>query len=454
LVFVSGAGKVRAQSPQVLHAERDRSVRWARREIQGSMMASAASDDVRRTRALAQTRAIATGLLGLMVVLFVLASLGQRQFPALGYLRAFSEAGIAGACADWFAVTALFRRPFGLPIPHTAIIPRNKDRIGAALGGFIADNFLTEAVLQEKLRAVEVAQWGGAWLQKPANARSLAQRIAVVLPEVIESAPPGFLGGLASATLLSVVRATPAGPTAARVLGALWREGPGDELVERGLTLAANYVADHQEVIRQQVAAQTPVWLRWFDRLLAERVTEGLVTALVDMRAPDHPQRRALRVAVGRWIRRLRFDPELRLEAEELKMWLLSDPALKAEIVKLQDMLESRIAQELAADQRGLALRLERALRSAGAWLSKNAAARDRLNAWARELATRVIAPRRQQIGRFVAEVVAGWEAASVSEKLELQVGKDLQFIRINGTLVGGLVGLAIYTLMRAAGLG
>ena len=411
-------------------------------------------DSLRRARELKRMQAVATGLLGLMAVVFVAASHGQGRWPALAYLRAFSEAGMVGACADWFAVTALFRRPFGLPIPHTAIIPRNKDRIGAALGGFIAENFLTEAVLQDKLRELELGRWGGAWLRRPANARRLAAQIAAVLPQVVGAAPQGAIGDLARSALLTVVRATPAGPTAGRLLEGLWREGRGEAIVERSLDLAAAYLEANKERLREQVAAGDSWWTRWLDRLLAGRAIDGVVGALHEMRNPDHRLRRELRVAARRWIRRLRTDPELQARLEAVKLRLLSDPGLSARLAEAQDALEAAIAGQLAADPAGLASRLESVLRALGGWLAQDSPARERLNVWARELATGVIAPRRQAIGRLVAEVVAGWEAASVTEKLELQVGRDLQYIRINGTLVGGLVGLVIFALSRAARLG
>jgi uncharacterized membrane-anchored protein YjiN (DUF445 family) len=412
------------------------------------------SPDVRRARDLARMQAIATGLLALMAVVFVLASRYQLRWPGLAYLRAFSEAGMVGACADWFAVTALFRRPFGLPIPHTAVIPRNKDRIGEALGGFIAENFLNEAVLQDKLCALEVGRWGGAWMQKPANARRLATRIAVVLPEVIQAAPKGAFGELARSALLAAVRATPAAPMAGKILDGLWRDGYGEEIIDRGLAFAVGYLSENKAALSERIAATAESWLsRWIDRLLVGRMIEALLRTLEEMRDPGHRLRRQLSVLARRWIRRLRTDPDLRDQVERLKATLLAHPAFAAQLEEAQQALEARIAGELAADRRGLAQRLERAIRALGDWLAEQSPARDQLNAWARELVTGVIAPRRQQIGRFVAEVVAGWDARSVTEKLELQVGKDLQYIRINGTLVGGLVGVLIFAVARATGL-
>jgi uncharacterized membrane-anchored protein YjiN (DUF445 family) len=413
-----------------------------------------AAADAVRARELARMRVIAAGLLLVMAAVFVGSSLFQHRWPALAYLRAFAEAGMVGACADWFAVTALFRRPFGLPIPHTAIIPRNKDRIGRALGGFIAENFLTAEVLQDKLRALEVARWGGAWLGEPANARRLAARLAVVLPEVIGAAPKGVLGELAGAVLLAAARATPAAATAGRALDGLWRDGWGDVLLDRALEAVADYMAENRAMLRDQFVASARSWFsRWIDGMLAGRVIDGLIKLLEEMRDPDHRLRRGLRVTAARWIKRLRTDEALQARVEALKAKLLAHPALLAQLTEAQSALEGRLVEAIVADRRGLTRRLEAAVVALGGWLAQDGRARDQLNAWARELATGVIAPRRQQIGRFVAEVVAGWDAESVTEKLELQVGKDLQYIRINGALVGGLVGLLIFVLARAAGL-
>jgi uncharacterized membrane-anchored protein YjiN (DUF445 family) len=407
-----------------------------------------------RARELARMRILATGLLVLMALLFLAASFGQARWPALAYVRAFAEAGVAGACADWFAVTALFRRPFGLPIPHTAIIPRNKARIGSALGGFIADNFLTEAVLHEKLRQVGLARWGGRWLSEPRNARRLAVRIAGVLPELLTSGPPGAMAELSGSAALAVARAAPAAPICAGVLEALSQEGRAEALVERVLGMLGRYIGEHQDDIDKAVVEQAPKWLpRWIDRKIAAKVGEGLVKTLQDMADPGHPWRQELHQAVGAFAARLRSDPDLQVQAEQMKLNLLADPRLRAQGSELWAGLEARVGTELGADRRALAGQLQRAIQAVGRWLSEDDAAQAELNGLGRAVVTYVIAPRRHEIGRFVAQVVAGWDADSVADKLEVQVGKDLQYIRVNGTLVGGLVGLVVFTLARLFGL-
>lgn len=169
-----------------------------------------------QVRAFRRMRAIATGLLAAMAVLFLLASLAAGRWPEAAFVRAFAEAAMVGACADWFAVTALFRRPFGLPIPHTGIIPRNKDRIGEALGAFIADNFLTEEVLEQRLRQIELARWGGEWLASPGAAERLARRFADLAPDITDALPPRTLRTLLGSAALAVAEAAPRPPTSPR----------------------------------------------------------------------------------------------------------------------------------------------------------------------------------------------------------------------------------------------
>jgi uncharacterized membrane-anchored protein YjiN (DUF445 family) len=395
-------------------------------------------------------RAIATGLLGLMAALYVATSLADAQYPWLGYVRAFAEAGMVGACADWFAVTALFRRPLGLPIPHTGIIPRNKDRIGEALGDFIAENFLTAEVLDNKVRQLELAKWGGAWLRRPRQARALAERLAGMIPEFLELMPRDTLRDLAGSAATAAARAVPAAPTASRILAAVWNEGRAQVVFEWAREGLAAYLRDHGDVIRANVEAQSYKWMpKFVDRLIAEKITAGLVNILEEMRDPDHPWRQEMREAVETFIARLATDPALAAEAERLKLKALNDPGLRDQARLIWATLEARLSERQGEAVVG---QLERLLVQLGEWLASDQAAQDHLNNWARAVSRHVIAPRRREIGHAIAQVVAGWDTESIVDKLELQVGRDLQYIRINGTLVGGLVGLALYALSQAVG--
>lgn len=407
--------------------------------------------DAAKARELRRMQAIATGLLALMAVVYVMASLYRGAWPWLGYVRAFAEAGMVGACADWFAVSALFRRPLGLPIPHTGIIPRNKDRIGEALGGFIANNFLTVEVLDARIRQLELARWGGEWLRAPNNARRLARRLASFLPELLSALPPEALRETAASVALAAGRAIPAAPTASKVLAAAWSEGRSRAVIDWGLDRAAAWLSQNREAIQAGVEARSYRWMpKFVDRMIAEKVTSGLAQTLEDIRAPDHPWRLEIDVAVRGFIDRLAHDPELAAQGEALKLRLLDDPRLHEQARGLWDDIEVRL---LAGRSEAAAHRLEALLLALGEWLCTDEGAQAKLNAGARIVARRLIAPRRHEIGGFVAQVVASWDVRSIVDKLELQVGKDLQYIRVNGTLVGGLVGLLIYALSQALGL-
>jgi uncharacterized membrane-anchored protein YjiN (DUF445 family) len=397
---------------------------------------------------------IATGLLAAMAALYVVTGLWVQGAPWLRWVRAFAEAATVGACADWFAVTAVFRRPLGLPIPHTGIIPRNKDRIGDALGAFIADNFLTVEILEARLRQLEVGRWGAAWLREPRNAAAVADRLVKLVPELLELSTPAarrrFVGGLAADVIASV----PAAPFAAALLRALWSGGQSAAILDAGLDLVARSLQQNQDLVRAEVAGRTYRWLpRWIDARIADAVLGGLSRTLEEMRQPDHPWRDRVGRHLEDFTLRLESDPELAERAEAIKRRIAAHPGLQARLGDLSDALEARLHPQSDAEARLLADRLAGWLAGLGAWLYDEAEAIEIFNDWARLAAQRTIAPRRWEIGRAIASIVAAWDARSVVEKLELQVGPDLQYIRINGTIVGGLVGLLIFSLSSLFGV-
>jgi uncharacterized membrane-anchored protein YjiN (DUF445 family) len=399
-------------------------------------------------------RWVATGLLAGMAALYVVTGFWLRQAPWLAYVRAFAEAATIGACADWFAVTALFRRPLGLPIPHTGIIPRNKDRIGEALGAFIADNFLTAEILEAKLRRLEVGRWGAAWLRRPANAARVAERLVKLTPELLALSTSDARRQFAQAIAKDAAASLPAAPLAAGALRAVWGAERGAAILDAGLDLAARLLAQNQDLVRAEVAGRTYRWMpRWLDDRIADKLLEGLAGTLAQMREPDHPWRERARRSVDDFIDRLEQDPELAAKAEAIKQQILSHPALADRMGDVSGALEAWLNPKTDEAARALAQRLAGGLAGLGAWLYERTEAVEIFNDWARQALQRTVAPRRRDIGRMIASVVAGWDAHSVSEKLELQIGADLQYIRINGTIVGGLIGLALFTLSAWLGV-
>ncbi|HLZ83888.1 MAG TPA: DUF445 domain-containing protein [Caulobacteraceae bacterium] len=408
----------------------------------------AARAEAARRRDLARMRRLATGLLLLMTAIFVATRLAPAAWTWTAYVQAFAEAGMVGACADWFAVTALFRRPLGLPIPHTGIIPRNKDRIGEALGDFIANNFLTPAVLDARLRRLEPARRLAAWLTADDHAEVLAARAAALLPDMIGAGAE--MRGLAAELIRRAARSRPVAPLAARVLGWLWREPAVQRLVSRAIDRVADFGLENEAFIQSRISGETWKWLpKWVDRILAEKFTRDLLRAANELRDPDHPWRRDLDAAVEDFIRRLAEDPVFLERGEAMRDQMLADPALGRRLEGLWTELAERLAADPGARGALIAEALSRGLHSLGAWLAEDHAACDRLDRWIRVAARRTLSSQRQAIGGFVAQVVAGWDAGEITDRLELHVGRDLQYIRINGTLVGGLVGLAIFVISR-----
>jgi uncharacterized membrane-anchored protein YjiN (DUF445 family) len=391
---------------------------------------------------------LATGLLGLMTLLYVLARLAPPSWTAAPWVGAFGEAGMVGAIADWFAVTALFRRPFGLPIPHTAIIPRNRDKLARALGDFLADNFLEPRLLDRKVVDFAPAERLARLLADPARVTLISRRAAAAAPEVLGVGPAA--ADLVASIATRLVRAGPLAPVAGRILRYLWRETAAPVLVDRAVIALRNYVAEHPQLVESAVEARTWRWApRWLDHALAERVIQGLLQTLEEMRDTAHPLRQAIDDQVEGFITRLLDDPDYLARGEVLKARLLADPGLLPALIQALSTGARRLAAEPQGVRDLIEETLSKGLLAAGAWLSRDAAARERLDLWVRIALRRSLGPGRAAIGAFVTQVVSGWDARDVADRLERQVGRDLQFIRVNGALVGALVGLLIHALSR-----
>lgn len=402
-------------------------------------------------------RRIATGLLGLMFVLFVATLLAQRHWPEwaphLAYPRAFAEAAMVGAIADWFAVVALFRRPFGLPIPHTAIIPRNKDRIGRSLGRFITNNFLAPGLVSAKLDSLDAAGRLTAWLSEPATAERIARRVAGFTPALLDALDDEAARGFARTTMTRALGSVQAAPLLARILAVLMARGHHQHLFDRFLDSAAGFLLRNEDLIRERVSNRSWKWLpRWVDRKLADKVVDGSLDTLDELRDPEHPWRTEFAAAVQRLCERLAHDPELRARGEAIKAEILAHPLVQATMDSAWDEARTRLRADLGGDGSALTPAIERMVATLATRLRDDAHLRAVLNRWLRRAVERMVVPQRAEIGHFIAGVVERWDTATLVDKLELQVGRDLQYIRINGTLVGGLVGLAIHLLTQVAG--
>jgi uncharacterized membrane-anchored protein YjiN (DUF445 family) len=399
---------------------------------------------------LKRMRAIALLLLVLMTLIFVATTVIKLDWPWVPYVRAFAEAGMVGACADWFAVVALFRRPFGLPIPHTAIVPNNKDRIGAALGRFITSNFLSPKVAHQQLARVDVVGWIARWINDPANSQQLGQYVGHLLPQIVRSLPGPELGEFLGRIARRGAEAVPLAPLASKVLAVAWAGGAAQMTIERAIELGESSLTRHKPTIQRIVSEQSSRWIpRWVDNVIADRVMAGLLSTMHAMRDPEHPWRIELRQTIEKLIADLANDPDMRELGEAWKREMLANPLFVEQAKVLWADIENGLQADLRRHTDMIAAALETGLGSLGKWLQSDPERRERLNRWIRLVMLRVLLPRRAEIGAYVTQVVQNWDSATLVNRLELQVGKDLQYIRINGTLVGGLVGLLIFVASK-----
>jgi uncharacterized membrane-anchored protein YjiN (DUF445 family) len=399
---------------------------------------------------LKRMRAIALALLGLMACIFVASSAAKVDWPWLPYLRAFAEAGMVGACADWFAVVALFRHPFGLPIPHTGIVPNNKDRIGAALGRFITNNFLSPRVAHDQLIRVDVVRWIARWINNPENSRQLVEYVGASLPRVLTAISRPEFGAWLGHLARRGVEQVPAAPLAGKVIAALWAGGAAQTALERALDAGERSLKRHKPAINRIVSEHSYRWIpKWVDHVIAERVAAGLLSTLQELRDPSHPWRVELAESVEKLIADLATDADMHALGERMKAELLANPLFLEQAKSLWAEIERGLQSDMRSRVEAAARAFEVGLQSFGKWLDEDPDRQQRLNRWIRLLMLRILLPRRAEIGAYVTQVVHNWDSDTLVQRLELQVGKDLQYIRINGTLVGGLVGLLIFTVSK-----
>lgn len=399
---------------------------------------------------LRRMRGVATGLLVLMAVIFVVARAYEASTPWVGFVRAFAEAAMIGALADWFAVVALFRHPLGLPIPHTAIIPRNKDRIGAGLARFVETNFLAPEIVSQKLLAADLAGGLADWLRRPKTIDLLASRLSRFLPNLLEALDDEDLRRLLQVAVTGRLERVPLAPLAGDALELLTRDGRHRALIDELLVRGADALQEYEPLIRERVRARTG-WL-WrkigVDAIVADKLVavaeETLVAARDD---PEHTWRIKLDEQIASFANQLKTSPALNASAEALKKELLSHPAVAQYLQSLWQELRDQIGADVARPDSRVRAHLSEALDAFAERLQSDPVIKRKLNRLLRAAAEEVSDTGRHALADLIAQTVHAWGAHTVSRKIELAVGKDLQFVRINGTLIGGLVGLVLHAI-------
>jgi len=412
-----------------------------------------------RTTDLAGMKAIALGLLAGAALLYVVASLMQNWHPAWHYVAAFSEAAMIGAIADWFAVVALFRHPLGIPIPHTAIIPSNKDRIGENLATFICANFLSTAQVLEKVQRFDAGRRVADWLAQPRHAEQIAGHLSAALRYAIGALDDERVRHFFRAAVLEQLEKVDVALLASQLLDVLTSDRRHQELLDSVLRKLASVLDD--ETLKEKMAeviASEVKYLRYVGldhaagRYATTKLVNGVIRLVGEMAEdPAHPLRQQFDDFVASLVVRLKDDPQLRARVESIKQDLLASPALSAYLQGLWSELVEWIRRDLAGDDSVLRSRTVAAIVIVGEKLQADAAMRGWIDEQLVQAAPRWIERYREDIRRYIIARVGDWNTREMTDELERNIGRDLQFIRINGTLVGGLVGLVIHAATELA---
>jgi len=405
-----------------------------------------------RTRRLAAARRRATALLAAVTVVFAAVTVAGAHGILLGYVQAGAEASMVGGVADWFAVTALFRHPLGLPIPHTAVIVERKDQFAVTLGRFVQENFLNADVLAERIRAARLVSRLAAWLTDEANAARLAGYAADAVVTVAEALRDEEVQRVLTAELTRVVDSVEVAPLAGRALRVIIAEGHHAGLFNVILSGADRYLADHYAEFREMFAGESPRWVpdavyrRVFDRLY-NRLRERLVAMAAD---PDDQSRRQFDEWVAGLPDRLETSPDLRERGERIKRDILGSAALRDWSSSLWQQAKQALRTQAANPDSELRRRLAELLVAVGQRLESDRRLHDGLERMV-ESGVRALADQyRDELAELVTGTIERWDATETASQLELLLGRDLQFIRINGTVVGAAVGLALHAIVLA----
>ncbi|MEU8589812.1 DUF445 domain-containing protein [Streptomyces sp. NPDC048664] len=419
-------------------------------------MTSFSPADEEKRRGVRRMKGMATGLLLLVALVYVLATSARNSGagPWAGYVAAAAEAGMVGALADWFAVTALFRHPLGLPIPHTAIIPHKKDQLGVSLGEFVGENFLSQEVVRQRLRSVGIAARLGAWLAEPRNADRVTAELATAVRGALTVLRDSDVKAVVGEAVTRRAEAQEIAPGLGKLLERIVGDGGHRRVVDLLCVRAHDWLVLHDDQVMAAVQGGAPGWTpRFVDKRVGERIYKELLRFVTEMRdAPGHPARGALDRFLVDFASDLQSDTDTRARVERLKGEVLGRGEVQDLIASAWTAVRSMIVSAAEDERSELRLRVRASLMSLGARMATEPKAQAKVDTWVEGVAVHVVTTYRREITSLITDTVASWDAGHTTRKIEAHIGRDLQFIRINGTVVGSLAGLLIYTVSRVLG--
>lgn len=400
----------------------------------------------RQRRDLKRTHAVATGLLVTMAVVFLATEMVAEPGFWVRLLRAGTEAALVGGLADWFAVTALFRHPFGIPVPHTALIPRNKDRIGEGLGSFVERHFLDPNEVTRKLRDIDVAWRISVWLSTEEHAGALAKRLVGVVPYLVRSLENPEVREFLRRALREQLESFDLAPFLGGALKVMTEGNHHQDLVDKVIALLSRLLEEHEDRVYAMVVERSSWWIPVsIDQHVASVIVKAVHEVLEKLADPSHEGRARLNRAVAELIDNLLHSQATRDSVAALKEQVLESPTVRQYLAATWDELRRMVIEDAQSPTSHLRRALAGGLGAMGRALLEDAPMRARLNRRIEAFILTSVAPWRAEIGHFIASVVRRWDARTVSDRIEIEIGADLQYIRINGTVVGALVGCLLF---------
>ena len=413
-------------------------------------------DEAERQQRLDQMKRRATMLLVAATILFVITRILQARFHwggglglTIGTIGATMEAAMVGGLADWFAVTALFRHPLGIPIPHTAIVPSKKDRVGRTLGAFVQRNFLSREVIEFRMRGLSVGRRLAEWLADPMNARTISRNVATAMSSAAEMMNDDDVQQVIDRSLAERVRSMHLAPLLGKVLTVMTEDDRHQEVVDEVIKLAASTVNDNADLIRERIEKETPWWIpSSFDNKIFKKVLGGIQRLLGELATDkEHPLRQRFDMSLETLIERLNSSPEFAAKVDAWKEDFLDNEAARKFSASLWQEGKEALARYAANPESSAPNAIEHALTSFGSKAMDDPELLAKLDEFAVDVAVYLVGRYQDEVADLISSTVSAWDPELTSRRVELAIGRDLQFIRINGTIVGGLAGMLIYLI-------
>ncbi len=406
-------------------------------------------EDPQKRAELNRMKRIATGLLILVTVVFVIGSIYEDQYFWMGFVRAGAEAAMVGAIADWFAVTALFRHPLGLKIPHTAILPRRKDSFGKAFGQFVQTNFLSGRVIAARLHSINVALLLANWMGKEENSAYLAEFATATLSGGVQVIKDEDIQEFIEHAIVTQVRAIEITPVIGNFMALVLSGDRKQDLFSGGIKMLHHFLEENRTDIRQKISSETPWWMpQAVDNRIYQKLLDAIEDTLTEVNSnPKHPLQQRFSTEVDKFVIDLKENPQVIAHGEELKEDFLRDPGVQDFSASLWLDVKTSLLEKSAYPDSNLRRPIQQGIVKLSQAIEEDQALQLKINQWVEDAAMHLVNEYGHEAGDFISHTISEWDAKATSRKIELHVGKDLQYIRINGTLVGGLVGLVLHTI-------